>query len=82
MVTNDQVKRYVAENLTRILNSRGMTQKALAKMAGEDEMTISRLCRRQVSPNVAVMVRIADALEVSVDKLTSKPSQKGRRNAG
>ncbi len=70
---NNQVRQNIAENLRRILQKRDVTQAALAKMTGDTEMIISRICRGLYTPGVGVVARIAEAMDVSMDRLAGKP---------
>jgi len=67
--------RHIAANLTRILDERKLTQSDLSRMTGDPVMTISRLCRGRNVPKVGVVARVAEALDVSIDRLTG-PSPK------
>lgn len=71
-----QSRQYIADNLRRILQDRELTQAALAAMTGDTEMMISRVCRGICTPGVGVVARIAEALDVSMDRLAGAPSKK------
>ena len=76
VIQNEQTRQNIAENLRRILQDRGLTQVSLASMSGDTEMTISRVCRGICTPGVGVIVRIAEALDVSIDRLAGAPPEK------
>lgn len=72
-----------SENLSRIMESRGINQKWLADEAHTTEATISRYVNGVHKPNIDIIVDIAKALGVSVDYLlglTSVASSKEERN--
>ena len=65
--------------LRELLNSRGINQKWLAVEAGTTEATVSRYISGQTQPEITIVVRIAKALNVSVDYLcglTDMPTPK------
>lgn len=56
----------VARNIRRIRVARGLSQEVLAVDAGIDRTYVSRLERHLENPTVAVLERIAKALDCSV----------------
>ena len=76
MATDIEVKSNVSANLQRLLRDRGLTRTALAQMTGDPLMTISSTVSGKYVPNVALLSRIADALDVSIDRLISAPPEK------
>jgi transcriptional regulator with XRE-family HTH domain len=76
-VTNDEVKENLAENLRRILASRGWTGLKLAAESGESQPTISNILRAQHVPNAGTLSRIAKTLDTTMDYLISKPEAIG-----
>ena len=74
VVTDDfTVRKNLAANLGRILGERQLTQTALAERTGEKQATISRLLRGLHTPGAGVLTRLAEALDVSIDRLVSTP---------
>jgi len=57
------------ERLRRALDMSGLEQHELAKNAGTTQATISRYLKAQTEPAIFIVVRIANALNVSVDYL-------------
>ena len=51
---------------------KGISQEELAKIVGTISVTIGRYERDQIKPSIDVAIKIADALEVSLDYLTGK----------
>lgn len=81
-------KKLVAWNLRRLRVERGIAQEALAVDAEIDRTYVSRLERNMENPTVAVLERLAKALNVgvaeffTVPKAGTRPPQvlrKGRR---
>jgi len=76
VVTEHDARQNISENLRRILRDRGIKQTELAKMSGEPDMAISRLLRGQHTPTVTLLAHVAEALDVSMDRLVSPPPRK------
>lgn len=73
MPTDIEARANIAANLNRILADRGWSYTNLAKATGDPLMTISRLCRGQNVPGAGVLARVAEALDVSMDRLVGAP---------
>ena len=73
MISDDQARQNIAANLQRIMGERGISQTRLASMTGQPIMTISRLVRGQNEPRIALVAQVAEALDVSMDRLVSPP---------
>ena len=78
----------VARNLRRLRVKRGLSQENLAVDAGIDRTYVSRLERVLENPTVAVLERLAEALDVSIaeffvvprpDEPEPRPLPGGRR---
>jgi len=76
VVSETDARQNIAANLRRILLERGMKQTELARRSGESDMSISRVLRGQNTPTVTLLAHIAEALDVSMDRLLSPPSEK------
>ena len=76
MISDSATCRNIAANLRRILDERELNQSDLSRMTGDPVMTISRLCRGRNVPKVGVVARAAEALDVSIDRLTGPPPRK------
>lgn len=76
VATDTEVKSNLSANLHRLLRDRGLTRTALSQMTGDPLMTISSTVAGKHVPNVALLSRIADALDVSIDRLISAPPEK------
>lgn len=78
MVTDEEAKENIAANVLRLLSARGWSQKKLSVETGETEMTVSRICRGQSVSGIGVIARIAEALDVTIDRLIDQPPRKSR----
>jgi transcriptional regulator with XRE-family HTH domain len=76
MIENAEAVTNVAANVRRLLRDRGWPQSRLAGLTGEPEMQISRIVRGLILPNVATLARIAEAFDVSIDRLVARPPAK------
>lgn len=77
-VTDDEAKTTLSANVVRLMGERGWRQIDLANATGENEMTISNVCRGKHAPRAGLLQRIAEALGVSIDALL-EPQKKLRR---
>ncbi|HZZ91197.1 MAG TPA: helix-turn-helix domain-containing protein [Usitatibacter sp.] len=75
----DLVSRHLARNLTALRQVRKLTQDALAKAADVPRSTIANLESGDGNPSLTVLVKVARALETSIDELTASPRAKVRR---
>ena len=75
----DLVSRHLARNLAALRQVRSITQEALAKAAGVPRSTIANLESGDGNPSLTVLVKVARALETSIDELTASPRAKVRR---
>jgi len=62
-------RRAFRENLKALLKERGLTQKEFARLSGLTECQVSHYLSGYRLPETAVLMRIADALSVSVSYL-------------
>lgn len=76
MYTNQDVAINVAINIKRLLQDRSMTQADLSRRTRESEMTISRAVKGDSIIGIGIMTRIAEAFDVSIDRLVSPPPEK------
>jgi len=60
----------------------GLTQAQLAEASGVTDETISRIERGRYEPAVSTLFRLAEALEVSLDRLAGDPAREGGGRAG
>lgn len=74
VITDEQAKAWIAANVTRLMKERGLTQVDIAAITGEQQMRIWRLANGLNLPSSAVIKRVAEALETTVDELMSEPA--------
>ncbi len=78
MVAPDRIAQHLARNLTSLRHARVLTQDALAKAAAVPRSTIANLESGAGNPSLVVLVKVANALGVPLDELTSPPRAKVR----
>lgn len=71
MITDEEVKRNIAANVTRLRGER--TRYALAKEAGMKTAHIIRIESGHYMPGAAVLARVAHALGTTMDALLLRP---------
>lgn len=62
----------LGEHITAIRKKKQLAQGQLGKMAGTSGDLIGRYERDEVKPSIEVVIKIADALDVSIDYLVGK----------
>lgn len=65
----DEIKNIVAKNITELRNRNNMTQMELAEKLNYSDKTISKWERAESSPDISVLVEIADLFGVTLDYL-------------
>jgi len=75
MISNEEAAKNLAANVQRLLEQRGWNQADLARRTGDNENTISRVVRGANVVNVGILARIAEAFDVSSDRLLMPPPQ-------
>lgn len=79
MLTDDEIKANIQQNIDRLLKLRGWKQKDLAVRASVKESVISDVkCGKSV-PGLSIALRIAEALDITVDRLASSPPEKNSK---
>lgn len=64
---------HLAANVRAIREARGLSQQQIAKLAGVPRATWSHLESGAGNPTLAVLTRVADALQVRLDELLASP---------
>lgn len=64
---------HLAANVRGIREARGLSQQQIAKLAGIPRATWSHLESGAANPTLAVLTRVADALQVRLDELLASP---------
>jgi transcriptional regulator with XRE-family HTH domain len=70
-----KILKNISINLGRLLRERGLTQMAVAAKAGTTSANMSRLAHGIFLPNVALVARIAAALDCTIDELIEAPAK-------
>jgi transcriptional regulator with XRE-family HTH domain len=71
----------LGEQITTLRKRKGLSQAALGKLIGTSGDIIGRYERGVITPSIDVMIKMADALEVSLDYLTGKISMELDKSA-
>ena len=72
---------HLARNLVSLRGARGLSQVDLGKKAGLPRSTIANLESGDANPSLAVLVKVARALDAPIDELLAAPREKVRRYA-
>jgi transcriptional regulator with XRE-family HTH domain len=75
----ERVGQHLARNLVALRQARRLTQDTLAASAGVPRSTIANLESGDANPSLAVLVKVAGALQVPIDELLAAPRAKVRR---
>ena len=81
VLSDSEARRNISSNILRLLKERGISQAELARRAKEPAMNVSRVVKRINTPNAAMLARLAEVLEVSVDYLLGNHEKKSRHSA-
>ena len=76
MYPDDTVVQNIAANVRRLLQDREISQSELARLTTESEMNISRVARGESVVGIGIITRIAEAFDVSIDRLVSPLPEK------
>jgi transcriptional regulator with XRE-family HTH domain len=69
----EAVARYIAQNVKQLRQSRNLTQHQLSRISGVPRPTWSNLESGAANPTIAVLVKVAAALQVPMEELISPP---------
>jgi len=75
---DDKVPENIANNVRKLRETRGLTQQQMAKLAGVPRPTWANLESGGANPTVAVLIKVANALQVRVEELLSPPKAMAR----
>jgi transcriptional regulator with XRE-family HTH domain len=73
------VGQHLARNLASLRHARRLTQDALAGAAALPRSTIANLESGDANPSLAVLMKVAQALQVPIEELLAAPRAKVRR---
>lgn len=68
-MNDDTARAVLTDNLQALLREKNISVRQLAKQVGDPLMTIHNAVAGSSLPRAGILVRIADALQVSVDSL-------------
>jgi transcriptional regulator with XRE-family HTH domain len=69
----DDIKRNLAVNVKRLRTAHNMSQQQIAELSGLPRPTWASLESGAANPTLTVLVKVAQALQVSIDELTGTP---------
>jgi transcriptional regulator with XRE-family HTH domain len=72
------VPSHLAHNLRQLREARGLTQEQMAKLSGVPRPTWATLESGSANPTLAVLIKVAAALQVSIEELIGPPRSTGR----
>lgn len=68
-----EISKYLSANLVNLRGKRGMTQAQLSSLAGVPRSTVTHLESGAGNPSLTNLVKIAGALQVSIEELLGRP---------
>jgi transcriptional regulator with XRE-family HTH domain len=69
---------HLADNIKALRETRGLSQQQIAKAAGIPRATWTHLESGAANPTLAVLVKVANGLQVRLDELLAAPRQAAR----
>lgn len=69
----DRISSHLAENVRLLRRARGQTQAHLSRLAGVPRATLAHLESGAGNPTLQVLVRVAAALQVTLEELVARP---------
>jgi transcriptional regulator with XRE-family HTH domain len=75
---SDPLPARLAANIRTLRETRGLTQEQMAKLAGVPRATWGHLETGSANPTLAVLDKVATALQVPLEELTAAPRSSGR----
>ena len=69
----DDVPAHLGNNIRQLREARGLTQQQIARVAGVPRPTWANLESGAANPTLAVLIKVAAALQVSLEELISPP---------
>jgi transcriptional regulator with XRE-family HTH domain len=78
VVMASKLSARLAENVRHLREARGQTQEQMAKLAGMPRATWAHIETGAANPTLAVLDKVATALQVPIEELTGPPQASGR----
>src|SRR3569623_1452420 len=69
---------HLADNIKALREARGLSQQQIAKAAGIPRATWTHLESGGANPTLAVLIKVASALQIRLDELLAAPRQSAR----
>jgi len=69
---------HLADNIKALRKSRGLSQQQIAKIAGVPRATWTHLESGGANPTLAVLIKVANGLQVRLDEMLAVPRQPAR----
>jgi transcriptional regulator with XRE-family HTH domain len=69
---------HLAGNVRKLREARGLTQQQMSKLSGVPRPTWANLESGQANPTIAVLARVAGALQVRLEELIEPPKAAGK----
>lgn len=69
----DKAGKNIAQNLTSLREKKGFSQTTLAKISGTTRASIALLESGSANPTLDILLKISQALKISIDELISSP---------
>ena len=79
MISKIEASENAKINLNRLMEKRGLGVRELARLSENTAMTISRIKTVGKLPSVDCLLRLVQALEISIDDLFKKPRKSTNR---
>ena len=70
---NESVSGHIGRNIRELREARGLSQEQLARLSGIPRATWTNLESGEGNPTITVLLKVASALQVSVEELISPP---------
>lgn len=82
VITRDEARKRIAANVSRLMNTRGISQNELARLSEVAHSRLSLLIRGELLPNPADLWNVAEALGTTLDGImTAEPEPQQGKNS-
>jgi XRE family transcriptional regulator, regulator of sulfur utilization len=78
MASDDDTPAHLGRNIQSLREARGQTQQQIARVAGVPRATWANLESGAANPTLAVLIKVAQALQVRLEELIEPPRRIGR----
>lgn len=70
-MTKDELKKKIGQRIVELRTKKGWSQSGLARACNKDRQAIEKLENGKVNPTLYSLYEVAQALEISLDRLIS-----------